>query len=123
MICDYPAKLADLSELKQMCSEEEMMIFNSFFLPFLVDGSEAETDFVDPVFLSVKINLAHGQMIASSCEKCRNVELTVRKKTVFVKALKTLNPGDRLFLSYGDDYWGNSTDVKDPVCPVCKTRM
>jgi len=125
-ICEYPAKLVDLKQLERWSSKEVIVSFHDLFFPFMVTGKGViDSGFEDPLFLSVKVNGAHGQLIASSCLDCRNVELVVRQtsKTLVVKALQDLKPGDRLFLGYGKEYWRNATDVKDPICPICKKLM
>ena len=123
----YPSKLVDLKELAKESgerSEEVLECFKNLFFPYIIGGEGLNyPDVEDPYFLSIKVKGAQAQLIASACSDCKNVELVEEKRNMHVMALEDLNPGDKLFLSYGSNYWRNATDVKDPVCAVCKKPL
>jgi hypothetical protein len=76
------------------------------------------------VFLSVFIDNSHAQIVGSSCENCKNVEFfLLEKDKICMKAIKSLRAGDKLWVSYGKDYWRKKTDVDEPICPVCEVGL
>ena len=48
---------------------------------------------------------------------------TLARPCIEVRAKKDIKPKDKLYICYGDDFWGNDTDVEQPVCPVCGVSL
>lgn len=124
-ICEYPAVLVNLMKLpvKGRQNFEEL-----FWMYMIAAGSFVRnTDKTLEsrlVFLSVFIENSHAQIVGSSCEDCRNVEFFVdEKEQICMKAVRNLRGGDKLWVSYGKEFWCKKTDVYEPICPVCELGL
>ena len=118
-LCEYPAVWIDRSKMTEMSK----VILNRLFFPYFVEDEHNKNG----LFVSFELEGAHAQKIAGCCSECANVELRYDssgpKKAIELRTKRRINPGDKLFICYGDGYWGNLTDVENPLCPVCKVQL
>jgi SET domain-containing protein len=67
---------------------------------------------------SSRTNIA--RYINHSCRP--NAESDVRKHTVFITAIRTINPGDEITYNYGKDYFDTFIKPHGCRCPKCKEK-